>query len=63
MEKTNNKNLYALLFRIFGLLTGITAITLQIIVNQLNTDGFMINHVFAYFTVQTNIFSTLVFLA
>ena len=63
MEKTNNKNLYALIFRIFGLLTGITAITLQIIVNQLNTDGFMINHVFAYFTVQTNIFSTLVFLA
>ncbi len=62
MENTNKKALLALLFRILGLLTGITAIILQVLVNKLSTNGFMINHEFAYFTVQTNIFSTLVFL-
>ena len=57
-----NKPLFALLFRILGLLVGITAITLQLFTNSIVGKGFMANHVLAYFTVQTNILSTLIFL-
>ena len=56
------KSIFALIFRIFGLLTGITAITLQAVANSNVEDGFMVNHIFAYFTVQTNIFTTIIFL-
>ena len=55
--------IYAFLFRILGLLVGISAITLQLFTNKFIGKGFMANHVLAYFTLQTNIFTTLVFLS
>ena len=55
--------IYGLIFRILGLCCSITAITLQLFTNNTIGKGFMANHVLAYFTIQTNILSMLVFLA
>ena len=60
--KNKKKAIGALLFRTLGLFIGITAITLQLFTNKIIGKGFMSNHVLAYFTLQTNIFTTLIFL-
>ena len=61
--KSNKAPLYSLIFRILGLLVAISAITLQLFTNAIIGKGFMANHVLAYFTIQTNILSALVFLS
>ena len=61
-QKFNYRALTALIIRILGLMIGITAITLQLVTNATSGNGFMGNHVLAYFTVQTNILSSLIFL-
>ena len=55
------KAISALLVRFFGLFAGVTAITLQLVFNITSNNGFMSNHVLAYFTLQTNIFTTVIF--
>lgn len=61
--KSKYAPIYAFLFRTFGLLVGISAITLQLFTNNEIGKGFMANHVLAYFTIQTNILTSLVFLS
>lgn len=62
MDRLNRKPLIALIYRIIGLLVGITAIALQIYACAENGVGFMVKHNWAYFTIQTNVFSTIIFL-
>ena len=59
--KVMNNKTFALIFRIVALLIGIISITLQISSKSMYTDEFMINHMYAYFTIQTNVFSCLLF--
>ena len=61
MDRLNRKPLLALIYRIIGLLVGITALALQVYSSTLTDAGFMIRHNWAYFTIQTNIFSTIIF--
>ena len=56
-----NNKIFALAFRILALSVGIASIALQIFSKSVYTDEFMINHMYAYFTIQTNIFSCLLF--
>ena len=62
MGKTKKQVILVFLYRILGLLVSITAITLQLFTNKNIGKGFMANHVLAYFTIQTNILSALLFL-
>ena len=56
-----HKPLAALIFRCLGFLTGVVGILMQLTADEVVGGGFMMNHDLAYFTVQTNIFSTLIF--
>ena len=44
MDRLNRKPLLALIYRIIGLLVGITALALQIYSSTLTDAGFMIRH-------------------
>lgn len=51
----------ALSMRSLGLVTGLTGIFVHMRLNKLVKTGFMVKHNLAYFTLQTNIFSTAIF--
>ena len=49
------------LYRIFGFLISIGGIVLHLLADHVIETGFMVRHKLAYFTIQTNIFSALLF--
>lgn len=55
------KAIFSLILRTLGLSVGITGIIFHMMVNSMLTTGFMVKHNMAYFTLQTNIFSTVIF--
>ncbi len=63
MEKSwkNRRAVASIVFRAVALAAGIGGIILHMSVNSLLTTGFMVKHNLAYFTLQTNIFSTVLF--
>lgn len=58
MRKISNNKIFALVFRLFGFLIGLTALIMQFTIG----GGFMANTGWVFFTVQTNAFTTLQFL-
>lgn len=61
MKRQKQKALAALIFRSLGLLTGLAGITVHMCINSALKTGFMVKHNLAYFTLQTNIFSCIIF--
>lgn len=55
------KAVFALIVRLIGLTVGVSGITLHLIFSQTPEAVFMGSHVMAYFTVQTNFFTTFIF--
>ena len=59
--KQNTRSLLALIWRCLGFVVGVVGVIMQLMADDVVGGGFMMNHDLAYFTVQTNIFSTLIF--
>ena len=53
---------YALMFRTLALIIGLGSLVLQILINIYVKERFMVNHSWAFFTIQTNIIVILFFL-
>ena len=60
-KKEERRALSALMMRMAGFLIGAAGIVFHSISNQFFENGFMVRHNLAYFTLQTNIFSVLLF--
>lgn len=60
-KKGKRQAVTALSLRGLGLVTGLTGIFVHMRLNKLVKTGFMVKHNLAYFTLQTNIFSTAIF--
>ena len=56
------KAISGLIFRIIGLIIGISGITIHLVFHTTPDAAFMGSHVMAYFTIQTNFFTTFIFL-
>lgn len=61
MEKDKKRALLAFLIRIVGFAVGVAGIVYHLMLNKMLDTGFMVKHNLAYFTLQTNIFTTIIF--
>lgn len=60
-QKEEKRAVFALTLRLLGFLIGTAGIIFHSVSNQFFENGFMVRHNLAYFTLQTNIFSVLLF--
>ena len=61
MEKEKKRAIAALVFRLVALTVGVAGICYHMLINTVVDSGFMVRHNWAYFTLQTNLFSCIIF--